>query len=145
MRNTMWWARVVVAAGLGLGTAVAAVWTTSDQPAPPDPIPAPRAAGPEPTDLPKGAIARLGSAAFRHPGEVHGLAFATDGRRLAAVGPAAVSAWAVPDGRVVVAVGDREKGYRHLTVTSPDGRVAVELFNREEDAEKGTLDAARVT
>ena len=76
---------------------------------------------------------------------MQGLAFAADGKRLAAVGPAAVSRWAVPDGRVVAAAGDREKGYRHLTVISPDGRLAVELFNREENAEDGTIYTVRVT
>lgn len=146
MTRTTWWAPVVVVAGLGLGTAAAAVWMADGRPTPPvGAKPTARAAGAEPTDLPKGAVARLGSAAFRHPGEVQGLAFAADGKRLTAVGPAAVSGWAVPDGRLAVAAGDREKGARHLTVTSPDGRVAVELFNPAKDADEGTLYAARVT
>jgi RNA polymerase sigma factor (sigma-70 family) len=148
MSSTRWLMRVAMVAGLGLGTAAAAaaVWTTQDRPTPPSERgPAPRAAASAPTDLPKGAIARLGTAAFRHPGDVQALAFVTDGKRLAAIGPSAVSGWTVPDGKVVAAAGEREKGYRHLTVVSPDGRLAVELLNPGAGAADGTIYTTQVT
>ena len=101
MTATTWWVRAALVAGLGVGTAVAAagVWQTDDPP--PNPRPA-AVAVPGQTDLPKGVVARLGLPAFRHPGEVDGLAFAAAGKRLAAVGPTAVSAWAVPGGSIDV-------------------------------------------
>lgn len=144
MGTTSWWLRAALVAGLGVGAAAAAagVWQVEDPPPAARPAPA---AAPEQTDLPKGAVARLGSAAFRHPGEVEGLGFAADGKRLAAVGPAAVSGWAMPDGGVEVSEREREKGYRHLTVVSPSGTLAVELFNREKGAADGVLYAATVT
>ena len=143
MGTTTWWLRAALVGCLGVGTAAAAgVWRADDPP--PNPRPSAVAAA-EQTDLPKGALARLGSPAFRHPGEVEGLAFAAGGKRLAAVGPEAVSGWAVPGGRVEVSEREREKGYRHLTVVSPDGTLAVELFNRDANAEQGTLYAAKVT
>ncbi|HEV3438124.1 MAG TPA: sigma-70 family RNA polymerase sigma factor [Gemmata sp.] len=148
MRSTTWWAQAIAVASLGLVTA-AAVAAVLIEDVRPIPTTIAKTAAPvvetPPADLPKGAIARLGSAAFRHPGEVQGLAFTADNRRLSAIGPSAVSRWTVPDGRIVVSAGDREKGYRHLSVIAPDGKLAVELFNREKDAPDGVLYAARVT
>jgi RNA polymerase sigma factor (sigma-70 family) len=97
------------------------------------------------TDLPKGAIARLGSASFRHPGEVHRLAFTTDNRQLSAIGPSGVSRWTVQEGQVALTAMGRAKGYRHLSVIAPNGKAAVELLNREEDAPDGTLYSVHVT
>ncbi|HEX4613039.1 MAG TPA: sigma-70 family RNA polymerase sigma factor, partial [Urbifossiella sp.] len=128
MAGTTWWVRAALVVGLGVGTAVAAagMWGAGEPPAAP-PAPAAPAAGPG--DLPKGVLARLGSSAFRHPGEVGSVAFAAGGRQLAAVGQGAYSRWAVADGLTTVSARSDAKGYRHLTVTSPDGKLAVELLN----------------
>jgi RNA polymerase sigma factor (sigma-70 family) len=135
MTGAAWWVRVAVVAGLGLGAAATLAAVRFEEPRP----------VPSGTAAEKGAVVRLGNAAFRHKGGVEGLAFTADGQRLAAFGPQAVSVWAVPSGQVAVSTGDRDKGYRHLSVTSPDGRLAVELFNRPADAEQGSLYDARVT
>lgn len=148
MRSTTWWAQTIAVTILGFiaSAALAAGLIEHVRPAiTSDAKTATPAAEAPPDDLPKGAIARLGSIAFRHPGEVRGLAFTEDNRRLSAIGPSAVSQWAVPDGRIVVAAGEREKGFRHLSVISQDGKLAVELFNREKDSPEGTLYLARVT
>jgi len=148
MSSTSWWVRATLAASIGICalTAFAAAWIERESPVAPitATIVAPIVEAP-PADLPKGAIARLGSASFRHPGEVHRLAFAKDDRQLSAIGPAAVSRWALPDGQVLVPAGERDKGYRHLSVACPNGKIAVELFNREKDAPDGTLYTARVS
>ena len=148
MTSANWWVRAALAASLGLGTtaAVAAVWVSDHQPTPKtDTTPVRLAAEPVPTELPKGAIARLGSTAFRHPGELQGLVFSPDSTQLAAIGPSAVSRWALPDGKSVLAAGNRGKDYCHLNVVSPDGRLAVELLTRAPDAVMGTLYDVRVT
>lgn len=134
-----WWLRVALAGVLGLGGVTAAVWSATEKPAPAEQPPA--AAGP--AALPAGAVVRLGSPGFRHPGEVNGLAFSPDGKGVYAVGDGAYSGWAVSDGRSLVAVAPREKTkYRHLTVTSPDGKFSLELRNPAGDDE---LYAAEVT
>jgi RNA polymerase sigma factor (sigma-70 family) len=120
-----WWLRVALVTGLGLSGLTAAVWSATDRPAPAEP---PAAA--EPAALPAGAVVRLGSTGFRHPGEVKALAFAPDGKGVYAVGDGAYSGWAVPDGRSLVAVDHRDKrNSRHLTATSPDGKFSLELLN----------------
>lgn len=146
MTTTTWWVRAALAVGLGVGAAVAAagVWAPDDGPTPPDPKAGPADRAPDQIGLPKGAIARLGSTTFRHPGEVGGLAFSADGRRLSAVGDGAYSSWAVPGGAAEVSTRSDEKGYRHLTVTSPDGKLAVELLNPDPN-DRDALYTARVT
>jgi len=148
MTSTTWWVRVVVAAGLGLGTAAAVtgVWMSDPRPAPPaDPALGQRAKEPAPADLPKGAVARLGSPAFRYPGEgVPELGFSPDGKQLVAIGSAGVSVWTVPDGRTLVAATNEEKKDRELFVIGPDGRFAVDLVDHR-DAEKQQAFNVRVT
>jgi WD40 repeat protein len=149
MSSTSWWVRASLAATIGVVamTAFAAAWIEREKPV--VPAVATNAAAPiveaPPADLPKGAIARLGSASFRHPGEVDRLAFAKDDRELSAIGPSAVSRWAMPDGQVLLPAGARDKGSRHLSVACPNGKIAVELFNRDKDDPDGTLYSARVT
>jgi RNA polymerase sigma factor (sigma-70 family) len=134
-----WWLRVAVVTGLGIGGLAAAVWSAADKPAPAAPPPA--AAGP--AALPPGAVVRLGSTGFRHPGEVKALAFSPDGTAVYAAGEGAYSGWAVPDGRSLAAADRRDKrNYRHLTVISPDGKLSLELLN---PAVKEELYAAEVT
>jgi WD40 repeat protein len=61
--------------------------------------------------LPSGAIARLGTPRFRHPGAVHAVAFSEDGKLLAASS----------DGRNMVVIWDRAKGRKLLEI--PTGGV----------------------
>lgn len=148
MRTSSWWLRATLAASLGVVavTAFAAAWIERKSPvAPAETTNAAPAVEAPPADLPKGAIARLGSASFRHPGEVSRLAFAKDDRELSAIGPSAVSRWAMPRGQILLPAAERDKGYRHLSVACPNGKIAVELFNHEKDAPKGTLYSASVT
>jgi RNA polymerase sigma factor (sigma-70 family) len=136
---TMWWLRVALVVGLGLGGLTAAVWSAADKPAPADDPPA----AAEPTSLPAGAVIRLGSTVFRHPGDVGGLAFSPDGKGVYALGDGSYSGWAVPEGQSLLAVERREKGkFRYLTVTSPDGKLSLELLSAEGDYK---LFAAEVT
>src|SRR5439155_18575965 len=135
-----WWAWAVLAVA-GLGGAAVAVWPGGKT----QPPARPAAEVPAAPEQPKAMVARLGSVGFRHPGEVHGLAFSPDSKRLSAVGSGAYSGWSVPDGRSLVAVDGRAaKQYRHLTVVSPDGRLALELLNPLPEA-KDELYAAEVT
>ena len=68
---------------------------------PPAVAPPPRPADP----LPDGAVARMGTRLFRHPGYVATLAFALDGRVLVSVGDNALTVWDARTGRPVREIG----------------------------------------
>jgi WD40 repeat protein len=75
--------------------------------------------------LPVGAVARLGSARFRHPGGVANLAFSPDGKRFATAGAdSTIRVWELPDGRPVGVLRVRLSGARAFAFT-PDGKALV--------------------
>src|SRR5438067_625153 len=72
--------------------------------------------------LPKGAVARLGSLRFRHPGPVGALAYARDGRLIAtACNDHLVRLWDAATGSEVRALKGHEAEVRCLAF-SPDGK-----------------------
>ncbi|HEX4610177.1 MAG TPA: sigma-70 family RNA polymerase sigma factor [Urbifossiella sp.] len=75
-----------VAAGLAGCVVIAAALSAGGQdppPARPPALPAPAAAGPLEEPLPAGAVARLGSTRWRHPGEAQSVSLSPDGAVLA--------------------------------------------------------------
>jgi WD40 repeat protein len=73
--------------------------------------------------LPAGAVARLGTARFRHPGPVRAIAFAPDGKSLFAAGEdTPVRRWAVPDGKLLGQFEGLYGGSIYSMAQSPDGR-----------------------
>src|SRR5262249_27263146 len=75
--------------------------------------------------LPEGAVARLGTVRFRHPGAVHGVAFSQDGKLLAASSDDKnmVVIWDRANGRKLREISLADKGLPpNLLLFSQDGR-----------------------
>jgi WD40 repeat protein len=73
--------------------------------------------------LPRGALARAGTARYRHGGEVHQVVFAPDGRAIYSACSAdnCARAWATADGRELYAFGGDTAAY--AIAVSPDGKL----------------------
>ena len=109
-------------AGLGLG---GASWRGTP-PAPPHEEglsqPAPRRLDCQGDPLPPGAVARLGSARWRHGGQVYGLAYSPDGKVLATGGSRDVQLWDVRTGKELRRLA-RQPDLARRVAFSPDGKL----------------------
>ena len=71
--------------------------------------------------LPTGAVARMGSARFRHKNNIWGVAFAPDGKTLSTVGVDGLRLWETATGRQIRRL-ELTKGYWDGVTFSPDGK-----------------------
>src|SRR5580765_3871440 len=78
--------------------------------------------------LPEGALSRLGTVRFRHPGYVGQIVFSPDGKTLASVGDSSVSLWAWPIGKKLPQFPAQHVG---AVAFSADGRTLVTASDRE--------------
>jgi len=126
-------AALMLAAGiLVTGAGMAVHWTpaanlpeAAEQIAEPDARPSPPTEGSARNDahgdpLPTGALARLGTLRFRHNQNVSDIAFAPDGRTLAAVDTSEVCLWDVATGKELRRLGAATFG--HGVAFAPDGK-----------------------
>jgi RNA polymerase sigma factor (sigma-70 family) len=116
------WLGTLIAASVLIGGGVIWPWAAGPHAAPP-PEPGQPAKAPPARDrfndaLPDGAVARLGTIAFRHRGEVTALAFHPDGKSLYSVGRGAVSEWNLADGQERIHFGDGKTDYGRFEAVS---------------------------
>jgi RNA polymerase sigma factor (sigma-70 family) len=121
--RTRLWLAPVIAASVLVGAG--AIWPLLPKPqaaTPPTPEqPArPQAARDRFNDpLPEGAVARLGTIAFKHRGEVASLAFHPNGKSVFSIGRGSISEWQIADGHELLHFGDGINDYdRHHFVAA---------------------------
>src|SRR5439155_12302087 len=72
--------------------------------------------------LPAGAVRRLGTTRFRHPGEIESFCYSPSGQRLASVSHEALSLWDAQTGKILRSLdADRERF--QAVAYSPDGKL----------------------
>ena len=80
---------------------------------------------PSATTLPPGAVGRLGSIRFHHPGGISAMAFSPDGKVIIAAGPGkhgeTIRVWEATTGKEVVRFGEAEEYLLQGTTFSSDG------------------------
>ena len=105
-----------------------------------EPAPTPRGTDAFGDPLPLGAVARIGSAALRFKDEPCGIAFSSDGKRLAVALPYQVSVWTVSPRAEVVTF--RVDGGGHLpqhVSFAPDGKTLLTVFVSRQGHRQGKV------
>jgi RNA polymerase sigma factor (sigma-70 family) len=110
--------------GTGTGLLTRGAPPSAEEPPPGQAAAAEGRPQPDGDPLPEGARFRLGTVRFRHPGNIHAVALAPDGKTLATAGSGTVRLWDAATGKpgaVASCPGDFSGVGQHELAFSPDG------------------------